>query len=65
MKNGQQIIFKHPVSGKVYSGHLANGSVVYFGDNGIAHLPFQYIKEWVDSYDAFKAFALQIIRTGT
>lgn len=64
MKEGQQIIFKHPVSGTVYSGFVTKGSVIYQGHIGAAHYPIEFIKEWADAEAAFNAFALQLIRYG-
>jgi len=64
MKEGQQIIFKHPDDGMVYSGFVTEMSVSY--RHGISKFlyPAEKIKEWVDAEAAFNAFSLQIIRTG-
>lgn len=64
MKEGQQIIFKHPDNGKIYSGFVTETSVSY--RDGISKFlyPAERIKEWADAEAAFNAFSLQLIRTG-
>ena len=64
MKEGQQIIFKHPDHGIIYSGFVTGLSVSYRQSSGKCLYPLEMIKEWVDAEAAFNAFALQNIRAG-
>ena len=64
MKEGQQVIFKHPDDGIIYSGFITEMSVSYRHSGGKCLYPIERIKEWVDSEAAFNAYALQLIRSG-
>jgi hypothetical protein len=64
MKDGQQIIFKHPDDGRIYSGFVTGMSVSYRHGASKFLYPAERIKEWADAEAAFNAFSLQLIRAG-
>jgi hypothetical protein len=68
MKEGQQIIFKHPVSGQILTGLTVSNHVIYvFAENrstGTAWVETNKITEWRDASEAWKALSLQNVRAG-
>ena len=69
LREGQQIIFKHPMNGRIYAGVVLFG-YAHYGYNSGSNSEFEYqgkvpvkeIHEWCDAEAAFKAWALQVIR---
>ena len=65
-KQGQQIIFRHPKSGKIWAGVVLFRMAYYGYDSGSnseyeyhASCPVEEIQEWCDAEDAFNAWGLQ------
>lgn len=64
MKEGQQIIFRHPHSKEILCGVVGDLTVAYaFGKNK-GFMPISHITEWCDAEAAFNALALQEVRRG-
>ena len=64
LKEGQQIIFKHPESGKILCGFVGTLTVVYAWGGNKGAMPKSHIKEWCDAEAAFNAWGLQQVRAG-
>lgn len=67
LKEGQQIIFKHPESGKVTLGVIRHGEVIYmyYGNAEYPNLKISELSEWYDASEAWNALTLQNVRAGT
>ena len=55
LKEGQQIIFKHPANGKMRAGSYSTGWVSYCVSGFPTAVPFSEIIEWCDASEAWKA----------
>lgn len=73
LKEGQQIIFRHPSDGKVRIGvyepyaDIISYFVTYKGSAEVYvnDIPAVSVKEWCDAESTFKAWSLQQVRAGS
>mgnify|MGYP000107732677 FL=1 len=56
MKNGQQIIFKHPVTGEVLAGCVHQTHVWHVRGRTAQGFRIKSIREWCDAEAAWEAF---------
>lgn len=65
VKEGQQIIFKHPESGEILCGFVGVLTVMYLWGVNNGAMPKSHIKEWCDASEAWNSLNSQKSRTGS
>ena len=65
---GQDIVFRHPVSGKIHTGIGAEENVVFLDSEnktiGTRIVKKSRIKQWCDAESVFKEWELRQVRAG-
>ena len=65
---GQDIVFRHPVSGKIHTGIGAEENVVFLDSEnktiGTRIVKKSRIKQWCDASEAWKALSSLQVRAG-
>ncbi len=68
LKEGQQIIFKHPGTGAIRQGVVKGHLVVFLytelGRPEILNIQKESVTEWCDTSEAWNALTLQQVRAG-